>query len=177
MIIGIDPGAKGAIAVAKGKEIFVFDMPETRGDTISLIRSLGDTADAVVYMEKIAGFIPEGGASMMFEFGRLVERIGCVLECFSFRIIEVTPQAWQKALSLGHCEHVKAGRHASDAEKKAVRQKNAQLKRAWKNKLKAEAQRRFPGPEITLQNADSLLILDYARQQELATHPVADWLK
>jgi hypothetical protein len=34
-------------------------------------------------------------------------------------------------------------------------------KSEWKNKLKAEAQRRFPDLKVTLKTADALLILEW----------------
>ena len=54
----------------------------------------------------------------------------------------VRPQTWQKDFGLGT-----ASRCASKSE--------------WKNKLKAEAQRRFPHLGVTLQTADALLILEW----------------
>ena len=63
------------------------------------------------------------------------------LMAFGWRIIEVPPVRWQKWLGIGRC--------GGD-----------------KNKLKAEAQRRFPNDRVTLMTADALLILDYARAME-----------
>jgi hypothetical protein len=79
----------------------------------------------------------------MFKFGMGYGVIRGALIALGWRIIEVTPQAWQKHFSLG----TKAS-CASPGE--------------WKNKLKAEAQRRFPDQDVTLKTADALLILDYA---------------
>ena len=53
------------------------------------------------------------------------------------------PQDWQKGFGLGT-----ASACAS--------------KRIWKNKLKAEAQRRFPHLNVTLKTADALLILEHS---------------
>lgn len=54
----------------------------------------------------------------------------------------VRPQVWQKVFNLGT-----AASCASKSE--------------WKNKLKAEAQRRFPHLPVTLATADALLILEW----------------
>jgi hypothetical protein len=51
----------------------------------------------------------------------------------------VRPQAWQKAVGM--------------ARTKGMGQT------AWKNKLKGEAQRRFPDLKITLKTSDALLVL------------------
>lgn len=145
-------------------------MPETRRGCIDLIvQAMEDylgPEPIVAYVEKITGWIPDGGASQMFEFGKSVERVSCILETLGIRIIEITPQAWQKALGLGKADRMKAAPGASDAEKKAIKTYNSSCKRDWKNKLKAEAERRFPGQKITLKTSDALLILDVAIQLE-----------
>ena len=66
------------------------------------------------------------------------------LACWGVRVVLVRPQEWQKHFGLG-----KRRDCASDTE--------------WKNKLKAEAQRRFPNCDVTLKTADSLLLMDYGR--------------
>jgi hypothetical protein len=62
-----------------------------------------------------------------------------VVKTLKIPITLVTPQEWQKHFSLGT---------ASACASKTV----------WKNKLKAEAQRRFPACKVTLKTADALLI-------------------
>jgi hypothetical protein len=59
------------------------------------------------------------------------------------RLELVRPQVWQKAFGLGT---------ASACASKSI----------WKNKLKAEAQRRFPHLKVTHKTGDALLILEYA---------------
>lgn len=171
VVISVDPGSSGGIAWKDAAGVHCVPMPETRGDVIALFKVTlglcGDGADSVVaYHEKISGYIPDGGPSMMFQFGANCERVGCILETLGVRIIEVTPQAWQKELGLGKKGFQKSPPKASAEEKKAVKQANARAKTEWKNKLKAEAQRRFPGLKITLKSADALLILDWALSRE-----------
>jgi hypothetical protein len=192
-IIAIDPGASGGIAVqhtAPGRTLFgdiqeqatateVFSMPETRGDAITLLLGIvRDPANTEAYIEKISGFIPDGGASQMFEFGKSVERMGCILETIGVRIIEVTPQSWMKALSLGKMDKspiprppkgmsgpaLSIWKQQNAEEIKSAKAANARLKTEWKNKLKAEAQRRYPSIKVTLKNCDALLILEAAKQ-------------
>lgn len=173
--IAVDPGASGGIAWSNRRGVQVVSMPDTRRGCIDAIQQivkeeaeLGCEGAPVAYMEKVAPFIPGGGASAMFVFGRNVERIGCVLECRGIRIVEIIPRSWQKALGLGNSDRVKITKGMSAAEVKSAKTHNDQAKRDWKNKLKAEAERRFPQIKVTLKNCDALLLLDVAIQTERA---------
>lgn len=170
-IISIDPGASGGIAWTLGGKVSAVAMPDTRGDTILRIHSIAEESGMygwpiIAYHEKISGYIPDGGPSMMFQFGANCERVGCILETLGVRIIEVTPQAWQKSLGLGKKGLTKSPEKATKDQKAAVKTANAVAKRDWKNKLKAEAQRRFPGAPVTLRTCDALLLLDFAIRAE-----------
>jgi len=182
ILIAVDPGSAGAIAIKeRGGEPATFQMPETRGDAIVLFRKLLEfRSSAVAYIEKISGFIPDGGASQMFEFGKSVERIGCILETLGCPVIEIPPQAWQKELSLGKSDRKPGPRCPNGLTKKqqeewkqqnsaAIKDAkawNAIAKRDWKNKLKSLAQQRYPQLDVTLKNCDALLILEVARKLE-----------
>src|SRR5262245_48237070 len=102
-ILAIDPGAAGGVAWTSGNSVHVAKAPATRGDYIALLRQIigGRPERCVAYQEKITGFIPDGGASQMFEFGRSVERVGCVLETLGVRLLEIPPQEWQRRFNLG----------------------------------------------------------------------------
>ena len=160
---------------------FVKPMPVTRRDTIDLIKeTLYEAVDPIAYMEKVAAFIPDGGASMMFEYGRKVERPGCILEMLNIRVIEIIPRSWQRELGLGKSDRIspprmpqgfnKAQKIAWRLQNKvaldAARVHNAKAKRDWKNRLKEEAQRRFPQLNVTLKTCDALLLLDAAIKLE-----------
>lgn len=171
--IAVDPGASGAIVWSNRIGIHVEPMPDTRRGCIDIIRRVikeeaehGCEGGAVAYVEKITGWIPDGGASQMFEFGKSVERVSCILETLGIRIIEITPQAWQKSLALGKSERMKASPGMTDEQKRAVKTHNAGVKREWKRKLQAEAERRFPQQKVTLKTCDALLILDVAIKSE-----------
>jgi hypothetical protein len=45
--------------------------------------------------------------------------------------------------------------------------KNGDTTTVWKNKLKAEAQRRWPDQKITLKTADAFCLLSHALQHNL----------
>lgn len=150
--IAIDVGASGGIAVRTGDEIAAFAMPPTQGDVLELLagiittaRSCGGEVRAAV--EKVGGYIGGRGGtgSAMFNFGQGYGFILGVLASHRVRVELVTPQKWQKELSLGNSKS-----HAS--------------KTAWKNHLKAKAQQLFPSQKVTLKTADALLILEYANR-------------
>jgi hypothetical protein len=182
-IIAVDPGVNGGVAWIGGDSprVQAVHMPATVNDSVRLFCDITKnmSGEYVAYIEKISGYIP-GAGGMLFEFGRQVERPSAILTTLGIRIIEVTPQNWQKGLSLGNSgrgrvpsvprgldEPSKAAWRAAHAEEiKMVKKANAGLKRDWKLKLRGEAQRRFPGLDVTLATCDALLILDYGRMQE-----------
>ncbi|MEI7903019.1 MAG: hypothetical protein WCK89_22480 [bacterium] len=170
-IIAIDPGGSGGVAwIGEHGAAACQKMPATRGDVIDLLKMIinYEPGKCVCYHEAISGFIPSAGPSMMFEFGRSCERTECIIEVLGVRMIRVTPQAWQKALGLGGSNRVKMPKkcEATPEEIKKAKSHNAEAKKDWKNKLKGEAQRRFPSADVTLDTADALLILDYALAKE-----------
>lgn len=147
LILAIDPGKSGGLAITDNFITKCYPMPKTEGDVVDMIRSLtlfsNAGVDLVCYIEKVGGYIKGNKApgSAMFNFGHGRGVLIGALMSFGWRIIEVPPQRWQKWLGIGKC--------GGD-----------------KNKLKAEAQRRYPDQNVTLKTADALLILDYAKAQE-----------
>jgi hypothetical protein len=83
----------------------------------------------------------------MFKFGEGFGFLQGVIMSASTKLVLVRPQEWQKFFSLGTAAACTG-------------------KREWKNKLKSEAQRRYPQLDVTLKTADALLILDYAIAEE-----------
>ena len=182
-IIAVDPGVNGGVAWIGGDSprVQAIHMPATVNDSVRLFCDIvkGMNGEFVAYIEKISGYIP-GAGGMLFEFGRQVERPSAILTTLGIRIIEVTPQNWQKGLSLGNSgrgrvpsvprgldEPAKAAWRAAHAEEiKMVKSANARLKKEWKNRLKDAAQKRFPDINVTLATCDALLLLDYAKMQE-----------
>lgn len=142
-IIAVDPGASGGLAWSKIGLTQCCGMPATLGDLVQALRALYGEGYRTAILEKVVGFIPAASPGAMFSFGQSFGHIEGVLQAIGFRVIEVRPTEWQKALSVG-----KKGRLSQTD---------------WKNKLKAEAQRRFPDCKATLKTADALLLLDYGR--------------
>lgn len=145
MIIAVDPGKSGGIAwrLRRGDYVESEKMPATERGLIDLlgglITSRDDPTKVTVYIEKVGGFIKGRGApgSAMFNFGWWSGGPVWIAQCYQAKVVMVTPQKWQKTLSLGKSGH--------DPK--------------WKNKLKAHAERLYPGHKITLKTSDALLIL------------------
>lgn len=143
-IIAIDPGAIGGIATHDGETTCLYAMPTTEGDIVDMLRSLSADGYQQVYIEKVGGFAGGAGqpGSSMFRFGFGVGVLHGACMALALPVILVTPQQWQKRLGVGT--------------------KGALSTTEWKNKLKSEAQRRYPHLKITLKTADAVLLLDYA---------------
>ena len=142
-ILAIDPGASGGLARNDDGGTHAIPMPETDGDLVDFLRAVR-IGVGTVWVEEVGGYIgrPQPG-SAMFKFGFGAGVIRGALMAFGYRVELVRPQKWQKHFSLGA-------------------KKDCQTSSEWKNKLKAEAQRKFPHLTVTLKTADALLILDYA---------------
>jgi hypothetical protein len=163
IIIGIDPGTNGGIAsnintihTKDNKKTIAYKMPDTEMDFIHLMSNMKYVAElnelkVTVILEHVGGFTGGKGqpGSRMFNFGKWFW--GPLFTCLTmgFQVELVRPQKWQKYFSLG----TQTGMSKTD----------------WKNKLKAEAQRRFPGVNVTLATADALLLLEYGIRNITAT--------
>lgn len=144
-ILACDPGASGGFAWSDS----CCAMPATDGDVVDFLRSKRAEGFDTLVIENVGGFTKAGGGqpgSAMFKFGFGCGVLRGAAMAFSFRVELVHPQKWQKHFSLGTAKD--AGSHT-----------------LWKNKLKAEAQRRFAAHTVTLKTADALLILDWASAQ------------
>lgn len=148
VIIAIDPGVAGGVAVSAFGKTVCHPMPDTEGDRLELIRSVKAAADlegaaCLCVLEEVNGFVGKAQpGSAMFKFGEGYGFLKGAVQALGIRLVLVRPQTWQKGFGLGT-----ASRCASKSE--------------WKNKLKAEAQRRFPDLKVTLKTADALLILEW----------------
>lgn len=147
-VVAIDPGVSGGVAISRFGKAECYPMPGP-GDLVELLRSVRDAAitegcGIVCALERVGGFVgkPQPG-SAMFRFGENFGFVQGVVQALGIRLVLVRPQEWQKGFGLGT-----ASACGSKPE--------------WKNKLKAEAQRRFPQLTVTQKTADALLLLEYA---------------
>ncbi len=117
MIIGIDPGLTGAIAVIDhGLIIDIHDMPVTakvsgKGNQVNaalladIFEEISDTYTRephvikTVVIERV-GAMPEQGVSSMFSFGRSLGVVEGVIAAQGWPVEWVTPQKWKKKFGL-----------------------------------------------------------------------------
>ena len=148
-ILAIDPGLSGGVAVRWFEKTDCWAMPGTQGDLLERLREIKNVAglegdELVCVLEEVSGFAGKGQpGSAMFRFGEHFGFVKGAVQALGIRLVMVRPQVWQKGFGLGT---------ASACASKSI----------WKNKLKAEAQRRFPQLEVTLKTADALLILEHS---------------
>lgn len=149
IIIGLDPGSSGAIAVldSDGKVIDVTKMPETCLDIYCyLADAMKDADETICCLEDVGHGIPGQSSSATAKFARHCGHLEMALTALKVKTITARPQLWQKIYHLGRSSEYS--------------------KHEWKNRLKAKAQQLFPNIKVTLINADALLIAEYARIQE-----------
>ena len=142
--VGIDPGQSGGIAVLDQYKVVLTVMPATETDVWRWIRDncVGCTSAVI---EKVHA-MPQQGVSSTFKFGVGVGLLrGCLIAA-GISWEEVTPQRWIKALEIPY-----RGKTETKVE--------------FKNRLKAKAQRLFPGIDVTLKTADALLLATYCQKK------------
>jgi hypothetical protein len=149
-IIAVDPGLSGGIVAGElSTPAVVKNMPETEVDVISLLsKCIAGVGEPTLYIEKLPHFVAvPGGRVSGASMAKLHRNAGLITGAaiaLGIRVVEIDPHSWQKFYRLG--TKTSAGGYT-----------------AWKNKLKGEAQKRFPGFKVTHANADALLIWEYAR--------------
>lgn len=93
--MGIDPGAKGGIAVIGPNNVEAFPFSEDK--LKELCRNMPQ--DALCFVEKV-GAMPGQGVVSMFNFGKSYGYIIGVLEANGISYQLVSPQKWKKHFSL-----------------------------------------------------------------------------
>jgi hypothetical protein len=156
IILGIDPGAKGAIGVMVNspvenffmgtKTYTVVKMPETEMDLSVFLAQYSDLDESVYcYLEKVHA-MPMDGRSSLAKFMTQYGTIRGILVALQIPIIDVSPGRWTKALG------VTAPKGSSKSEIKRIH--------------KAKAQALYPKLKFTLDTADAMLIAHYGLLQE-----------
>lgn len=108
-VLGIDPGANGALALLDGASLTVLDMPaiairrgkgdKTEVDGYTLASVLSDLRPDVAYIELVGGFQGQS-ASAAFNFGRAAGAPEYQLMALGVRVERVSPLRWKRALKL-----------------------------------------------------------------------------
>lgn len=97
--IGIDPGAKGALAVISD---FVTLVPFSEGDYLSILKDVScmvQPQEIRCCLEKVSA-MPGNGSVSMFNFGQNFGWIQGVLRAYKLPYQLIRPQAWKKEFSL-----------------------------------------------------------------------------
>ena len=112
LIIGIDPGLSGAIAILENNKVFnIFDIPvmsEGKKNKrqlnsallVSLLReNIKDSEDVVVVVEQVNA-MPGQGVTSMFNFGQTFGAIKGICAALTLPIFFVRPSKWKKHFEL-----------------------------------------------------------------------------
>lgn len=133
MILAVDPGLSGGLAWGAQP----VPMPDTEADIVRLIFLLRPSRAVVEDIPWMtAGKVNPASLSKLHRNCGVIH--GCLLS-LGIPTVVVRPQVWQARFGVAEKDY-----------------------RKRKNRLKAEAQRRYPGLHITLDTADALLIWDWA---------------
>lgn len=140
LIMGIDPGWSGGIAVIDIDSGVI----NVKGFTNCTEKDISDTIDSfrkhtgTCYIEKVHS-MPGQGVASMFKFGHIYGFLRGCLMAFRIPLVEISPVKWQTALSC--------------------------LSHGNKNITKSKAQQLYPWLKITHATADATLIATYGLYQ------------
>ncbi|MBB6254110.1 hypothetical protein [Nitrospirillum iridis] len=141
VVIGIDPGLSGAIAVlSPDGALVVHDMPTHRLTRTELdlpalahiFDGLAKEAAPVAFLERV-GAMPGQGVSSMFKFGTCFGALQGLLAAHFIPVTLVTPQSWKRAMG---CP---AGKDAARARASQLLPRQAGLWPLKKHDGRAEA--------------------------------------
>ena len=147
ILIGIDVGKNGGIAITTGKILLTtYKTPDTIQGHFDLMEVIlmgleGKTVKVVV--EKVTGRHGDSAHSA-FAFGFNTCKIHCALTVAGLSFELAHPKTWMKVIGMARIK-------GEDNTK-------------WKNRLKDRAKQLYPSyaKDVTLWNADAILIAEYA---------------
>jgi len=143
VIIGIDPGKRGGLAICDNNLISVYSFKDkSELEIAQRVRRAAERTKAVCYLEKVHS-APGQGVASMFAFGQAYGFIRGVISTLSIPIVDVTPQVWQRALR--------------------VPPKNGKSYHEHKKLLQEIAKKLYPINGVSAETADALLIMHYGR--------------
>ena len=155
IVVGIDPGAGGAIAYSIGDSLkpLVRKMPDSRSALFDFFKEFKSDGKRGLetkckFITEKAMIFPGDGKVSAAKFMLQYERILCAMEFNELKYTEIHPTKWQNDLNL---------------RRKKVKGEPKETKQERKNRYKEFAQRLFPHLKITLQTADALLIWYWAK--------------
>lgn len=171
-IIAIDPGVHGGVAVydeaaTKPFSAFGFD-GMSQADIIAEFSVIRQRAGEVVaVLEEIERFMPAMPGASISVYAESYGVLKGALMALGYRLETVRARKWQSGLGLAPERRQKTNggtpvfKTLKNGTVKPVMEKDGP---EWKRTLRARAQQLYPGIAATLQNADALLILEWARR-------------
>ncbi len=166
-IVGIDPGAAGGIAVFinDGRNVKTVKMPKDISALRDFINYYSTNFHPIVFLEKLSvrpdDVSVDGDRAKMGKLFRIqhmmanYEHLKAIIEMANIPYVMVHPASWQTRLKLRvHGQH----------EEKAER----------KRRYKEIAANLYPGVNMTMWNADALLIMHFGR---FALEHQLEWVK
>jgi hypothetical protein len=140
VLAAFDPGKGGGVSWRDAEGSFhASAFPKVPRDLVQLVNDINPTDSVIEAVGGYQGDEEKSTGSRMFQFGYYAGAPYWILLTLGKRVRFVTPQKWQRSLSLG--------------QRKTYGAK-------WKNHLKTIASDRFPLITVSLATADSLLMLD-----------------
>lgn len=153
IIIGIDPGASGAIAAClPDGELKIWQLKKDRFEDV--LRELSELKTPMYALLEKVGATPQMGVCSSFAFGENYGGIKSALRALNIPFELITPQKWQQIYPLPKCKP-----KATPEEKKA-------FKLQHKRDLYNCAKDLFPTLCTSQDKADALLILNYAMKRK-----------
>ena len=151
-IIGIDPGASGALCFTNSEEQDIHThkchkLISGRRLSVSMALNAYKSKKAIVYIEKVHA-MPHDGRSSLFKFGVNYGAWLGILASYQIHTIQVSPQKW-----MNYWQNKK-------------QTKLPKIKKERKHMLKLWADEMSNIDKITLYNADAILIALYGAQME-----------
>lgn len=101
-VVGIDPGASGAIAIlSPSSPPSVVDFPKTDEAILSLLTQnlTNRSKDCIVFLEDVHA-LPRQSTVAGFTFGKNVGKAELVALSYSSNVVRVSPQKWKKFYNL-----------------------------------------------------------------------------
>ena len=136
IVIGIDPGASGCIAIMECDGVTFQRLDGTEAD-IAAALAVHRNDSAFAFIERVHS-MPKQGVASSFKFGQSYGFLRGLLFANGIPFEEVAPQKWQKAMGC--------------------------MTKGDKRVSKARAQQLFPHLHVVHANADALLIAEYGRR-------------
>ena len=153
VVIGIDPGKSGAVAVWDEGIDKVFKCPVNVSGMSNIMHSLSNTGwvdgggEIIAYIERVHAF-PTDGRSSAFKFGVNYGQWLGILSTLNIETVLVTPQKWMK--------------YWKDKFKIKLPKNKPERKR----KLK-ELAAQYTDKKVTLYNSDAILISVYGFMEQI----------